>query len=259
MTKVHRLYFHYSEYPPSLRVLFTGALIVLGTAYLFAMVQTFVSHADRDGQPGLSVQDLIIAYSGTKESSRLESALKGPMSDMIDPHDSVHITLWIHEGASEAGYADTVQPILENNCYACHDGSNPHLPNLTKFDVVKELTAVDTGASIVTLVRISHIHLFGITFIFFIMGHIFSHALIRPVWLKCLVMGVPFLAIVLDIGSWYLTKLNPAFAWVIYIGGIGMALSFSFMWFTSMYQMWFMRPPTDLIKDEAELTNTKVF
>lgn len=252
MTKVHRLYFHYSEYPPSLRVLFTGALIVLGTAYMFAMIQTFVSHAGRDGNPGLSVQDLIIAYSGTKESSRLETALRGPMIDNIEPEDAALISAWIHSGADDAGYTETIEPILDENCTGCHDESNPHLPNLTQFEVVKDLTAVDTGASIVTLVRISHIHLFGITFIFFIMGHIFSHALIRPTWLKCLVMGVPFLAIVLDIGSWYLTKLNPAFAWVIYIGGIGMAMSFAFMWFTSMYQMWFMRPPTDLIKGDAE-------
>lgn len=251
MQKVHRMYFHYSEYPPSLRVLFTGALIVLGTAYLFAMVQTFVSHAGRDGQPGLSVQDLIIAYSGSKKDSRLEAALKGPMIDMVDPADAAKISAWIHAGTLDEGYQETVQPILEAKCYECHDGSNPHLPDLTNDDVVLDLTALDTGASIVTLVRISHIHLFGITFIFFIMGHIFSHALIKPNWLKCLVMGVPFVAIVLDIGSWYLTKLNPAFAWVIYIGGIGMALSFSFMWFTSMYQMWFMSAPTDLLKDEA--------
>lgn len=243
MTQVHRMYFHYSEYPPSLRILFTGALLVLGLAYLFAMVQTYVSHAARDGSPGLSVQDLIIAYSGSKEDSRLEAALKGPMIDMIDPADSARITVWIHEGADQAAFEADVQPIIEDNCLACHDGSNPHLPNLSKFEVVEELTAVDTGVSVYTLIRVSHIHLFGITFIFFIMGFIFSHALIKPTWLKCAVIGIPFLAIILDIMSWYLTKLHPGFAWVVYLGGIGMALSFAFMWFTSMYQMWFMKVP----------------
>ncbi len=250
MTNFHRLYFHYSEYPPSMRVLFTGALLVLGLAYIFAMIQTYVSHAARDGSPGLSVQDLIIAYSGSKEDSRLESALKGPMIDMVDPNDSARITLWIHDGASREGYDETVQPILEDNCTSCHDGSNPHLPNLADFDVVQDLVAVDTGVSIYTLVRVSHIHLFGITFIFFIMGFIFTHALIKPIWLKCLVTGIPFLAIILDIGSWYLTKIHPGFAWVVYIGGICMAFSFAFMWITSMYQMWFMRAPKDLVRDE---------
>lgn len=251
-TNVHRMYFHYSEYPPSLRVLFTGALIVLGIAYMFAMIQTYVSHASRDGSPGLSVQDLIIAYSGSKEDSRLEAALKGPMIDMIEPEDSAKITMWIHDGADETAYQEAVQPLIEDNCLGCHDGSNPHIPNLGQFSVVQDLTAVDTGVSVYTLVRVSHIHLFGITFIFFIMGFIFTHALIRPVWIKCVAVGVPFLAIVLDIMSWYLTKIHPGFAWVVYLGGIAMALSFAFMWVTSMYQMWFMKKPDDLIRNNVK-------
>jgi len=246
---VHRQYYHYSEYPRSLRVLYTSALLVLGLAYLFAMIQTYMSHAARDGKPGLSIEDLIIAYSGNKENSRLEAALKGPMIDMIDPENAATISAWIHKGAEESVFSDTIQPILEDNCIACHDGSNPHLPDLTKFKDVQTLAATDTGASIYTLVRVSHIHLFGLTFIFFIMGLVFSHALVRPVWFKCTVIAVPFVAIVLDIGSWYLTKLNPNFAWIIYVGGIGMGLSFAYMWFVSMYQMWFMEKPEDLIHD----------
>jgi len=246
---VHRQYYHYSEYPRSLRVLYTSALLILGLAYLFAMIQTYMSHAARDGQPGLSIEDLIIAYSGNKENSRLEAALKGPMIDMIAPDDAATISAWIHKGAEEAVFTDTIQPIIDDNCVACHDGSNPHLPNLAEFSEVKKLSEMDTGASIYTLVRVSHIHLFGLTFIFFIMGLVFSHALVRPVWFKCTVIALPFVAIVLDIGSWYLTKLNPNFAWIIYVGGIGMGLSFAYMWFVSMYQMWFMKPPEDLIHD----------
>jgi len=246
---VHRQYHHFSEYPRSLRVLYTSALLVLGLAYLFAMIQTYVSHAARDGEPGLSIQDLIIAYSGNKESSRLEAALQGPMLDMVDPQDSARISAWIHKGSDETVYAETIQPIMEENCVACHDGSNPHLPDLTDFKILEDLTAVDTGASIYTLVRVSHIHLFGLTFIFFIMGTVFSHALVRPVWFKCTVVAVPFVAIVLDIGSWYLTKLNPNFAWIIYVGGIGMGLSFAYMWVISIYQMWFMKRPQNLVHD----------
>ena len=94
-----------------------------------------------------------------------------------------------------------------------------------------------------TLVRVSHIHLFGMTFIFFIMGFIFSHAFIRPVWLKSLVVLIPFLCIAADVSSWYFTKLYTGFAWVVMVAGGLMALSFAIMWFTSMYQMWFYTPP----------------
>lgn len=250
MVQVHRMYFHYSEYPPSLRVLFTGALLVLGLAYLFAMIQTFVSHAGRDGNPGLSVQDLIIAYSGSHTDTRLEAAIKGPMADMMPEEHLATVLGWVREGAPEEVYAETIQPILEDHCAMCHNGMmNPHIPNLTKYEVLKELAARDTGMSVITLIRVSHIHLFGITFIFFVVGFIYSHALVKPTWIKCAVIGVPFLAIIADIMSWYLTKLNPAFAYVVFIGGIAMALSFSVMWFTSMYQMWLMKPPTDLERD----------
>ena len=55
----------------------------------------------------------------------------------------------------------------------------------------------------------SHIHLFGLTFIFFIIGLMFSHAYVRPVWFKCAVVALPFVAIVLDVSSWYFTKIYP--------------------------------------------------
>ena len=45
--------------------------------------------------------------------------------------------------------------------------------------------------SAATLIRDSHIHLFGMTFIFFIVGLMFSHAYMRPVWFKCAVIAAP--------------------------------------------------------------------
>jgi hypothetical protein len=50
---------------------------------------------------------------------------------------------------------------------------------------------------------------------------------------------LPFVSIVIDIGSWYLTKINTAFAWAVIIGGGLMGLSFAIQWLVSMYQIWF--------------------
>jgi hypothetical protein len=135
---------------------------------------------------------------------------------------------------------------LDKRCMLCHDGSNPHLPNLKGYDNLHKMAAVDTGASLSTLVRVSHIHLFGLTFIFFIVGLIFSHAFVRPVWFKCAVVGLPFVAIFVDVSSWYLTKLFPLFAWAVLFGGALMGLCFAYMWVISMYQMWFYRMPTQV-------------
>ena len=79
------------------------------------------------------------------------------------------------------------------------------------------------------------------TFIFFFMGLIFSHARMRPAWLQPVVIAMPFLMMITDIGSWFLTKLNPGFAWIIIVSGGVMGISFAIEWCVSMYQIWFSR------------------
>ena len=241
--RLHRLYRHFQELPLSMRTLFTGALLVIGMGYMFGLIYVYAQDAGRDGKPGLSVDDIIISYSGSSEGTKLEAALQGPMSSMLPAGDSAEIITWIKDGADKTVYETTVQPIVEQNCLDCHDGSNPHLSNLDGFENISILVAQDTGASLHTLVRVSHIHLFGMTFIFFILGFIFSHAFIRPIWLKSLVVLTPFVCIVADVSSWYFTKIYTPFAWVVLVAGGLMGASFAFMWITSMYQMWFYKPP----------------
>lgn len=241
---LHRLYFHYSELPYSVRVMYTATLLLLGLAYLFAGIYLFHSYSGKDGNPmTLSYQDVVIAYSGSGKGSRLESALRGPMSAMLPHDESNTMILWLQDGAERAKYEKDIRPVFDKRCMTCHDGSNPHLANLNGYDNVQKLTERDTGAGIFTLVRVSHIHFFGITFVFYILGSIFSHAYVRPVWFKCAVVALPFVCLVLDIGSWYFTKLYHPFAWVVILGGAVMGLSFAFMWVVSMWQMWISRTP----------------
>ncbi|MDH3673635.1 MAG: hypothetical protein OES46_21170 [Gammaproteobacteria bacterium] len=238
----------------SVRVLYTGALIVLGLGYMFAALYLFGSHSGRDGKPTtLSVQDIVIAYSGSKEGTRLETALRGPMAGMLPVTETGQILGWVQRGADEAEYEKDIRPILDRRCLACHDGSNPHLPNLDGHENLMEVVVMDTGADVFTLVRVSHIHLFGLTFIFFIAGLIFSHAYVRPVWFKCAVVATPFVCIALDVSSWYFTKLFNPMAWVVLLSGAFMGLSFAFMWVVAMYQLWFGAVPGPVAEREADL------
>jgi hypothetical protein len=240
---IHRLYRHFQELPVSMRVLFSGTLLVLGLGYLFAAMYVFAAHSGADNQPGLSVEDIKVTYSGSAGTTQLESALQGPMSGMLPQQDLATMLSWIHDGADKKIYTSTIAAIIETNCLACHDGSNPHLSNLDGFENVQVVVAQDTGADLFTLVRVSHIHLFGLTFIFFVMGFIFSHAYIRPVWLKLVVIAAPFAGVSADVLGWYVTKVFTPFAWVVLAAGMVNALSFAVMWFVSMYQMWFYRLP----------------
>lgn len=243
----NRHFYHFSALPLSMRMVYTMTLLVLGTGYLFAMLQVFFSHAGLDGKPDMvSAEDIRIAYHGSESDTRLESALKGPMADMLPPEERSVIFSWVKGGATQDDYAQKVKPIVEARCLACHDGSNPHLPKLTSFEEVGKLTQKDEGATIPTLVRVSHIHLFGITFIFFIVSSIFAHAYMKPLWLKCVVIVLPFLTILTDIFSWYLTKMIPGFAWFIIMSGVLMGISFTVQWVVSMWQMWFYTLPDDI-------------
>jgi hypothetical protein len=243
---IHRLYRHFKELPATMRTLFTGALCVVGLGYLFAAIYVFAAHAGADGQPGLSVQDIQITYSGSSETTPLEKALIGPMSGMLPQRDLVTVIDWIHEGANKRAYEAGIESIIETNCLSCHDGSNPHLSNLDGFENVAITVEQDTGADLYTLVRVSHIHLFGLTFIFFVVGFIFSHAYLRPLWLKHIIIIAPFAGVIMDVLGWYVTKVFTPFAWVVLIAGVVNGLSFAAMWVISMYQMWFYKLPEHL-------------
>lgn len=226
------------DFPLSIRTLFTGTLVVLGLGYAFGMLHVYNSHASRDGNPGFSAQDLVIAYSGNSEATKLEAALTGPMSGMLSQEDTGKIVGWVRSGMDEQAYEMTVGPIFDRQCVACHDGANPHIADLSDYDAVSEVAELDTGMDLFTLVRVSHIHMFGITFIFFISGLIFSYAKMRNLWLKSAIIALPFIAIIMDVTSWYLTKIYPGFSWVVFISGGVMGMSFAAQWTISMYQLW---------------------
>ena len=80
----------------------------------------------------------------------------------------------------------TIKPIIDKRCMQCHDGCNPNIPNLSGFD------------NLTTLVRDLHIHFLGLSFIFFIVELIFSHAYVRPLWFKSAVIALPFLGSLVD-------------------------------------------------------------
>lgn len=245
VVQTQRQHPHLSELPLSTRVLHTAVLLILGLAYLFGSIYLYHTYAGRaGGNPMLlTYDDIVVAYSGSGTASRLEAALKGPMRAMLPAEEIVPIVAWVNTGAERAAYEAQIRPTLEKRCMSCHDGANPHLADFSTYEKLRKVTERDTGTGVFTLVRVSHIHLFGLTMMFYILGTIFSHAHLQPAWFKAAVIATPFASLVLDIGSWYFTKLYQPFAWVVIGGGGMMALAFAFMWAVSLYQLWLWRAP----------------
>ena len=233
-------YRRFSDASVSEKLLDSMFLLMIGVAYFFALLHMYYSHEGRDGKPGLSVQDIVIAYHGSHNQTRLGAAINGPMGPNL-PSDAAkrEVLDWIGNGADESMYKTRIRPIFEDNCIMCHSAaSGMNIPPLETYADVTILTEMDTGATIPALVRVSHIHLFGIAFILFFVGRIFLLCEMPVMW-KRIAVVIPFVAVLLDILSWYITKIVPNFAYVVIFAGGLMGISLWLQIVLSGYQMWF--------------------
>jgi hypothetical protein len=224
----------------SVRLLFSGYLLVIAIGYGMAMIQVLFTHGMADGQPGLSVEDIVYSYYGNRSGSLMESKLEGSMKANAPETERFKIIQWLRDGADEAAYRAEIQPIIEKRCTVCHNAEAGSLPDFTRFENVKKRAEANQGASFPSLARVSHIHLFGIAFIFMFVGLIFALTTGVRRRLKATAITMPYVFLLTDITSWWLTKLNPHFALLVIVGGGGMAMAFVFMWVVSMYEMWLL-------------------
>lgn len=225
--------------PAPIKALFAGYLLVIGIGLLMAGLQIMLTHGMADGKVGLSKNDIVYSYYGDRTHSLLESKLNG--STKANAPDAVRadIIKWVHRGAPKDDWDAHFKGVFAQHCVVCHSVV-PNIPNFNNFEEVQKMAATSEGASFTSLTRVSHIHLFGISFIFFFIGFIFSFAVGVPKKLKIIAIAFPFGFLIIDILSWWLTKLSPGFAWFTVIGGIGYSIASTFMWATSMYQMFIL-------------------
>lgn len=228
-----------TKLPLSYKVLFTGFLLVIGVGLMMAGAQIMLTHGQADGKPGLSINDIVYSYYGNRSGSKLESMLNGQMKAMAPDEARFQLIQWARDGASIVDWEPKIKPIIDQYCISCHH-AEAAIPDFGNYDNVKKVAEVDQGASIASLTRVSHIHLFGIAFIFLFVGWIFALAQYPYRW-KLILIATPFAFLILDVLSWWLTKYFPYFAWLTMLGGIGYSLASATMIFTSLAQMWLPR------------------
>ncbi|MCX7104397.1 MAG: hypothetical protein NTU70_03850 [Methylococcales bacterium] len=231
------------DHDTPIKVLFTGYLCTVGIGYLFALIQILFTHGMADGKFGLSVDDIVYSYYGNRSGTVLETQLNGPMKENAPDQERFKIMEWVREGADSEAYKDDgIEKIIESRCVMCHNKEASGVPSFSNFEGLKPYTTQDTGATFASLTRVSHIHLFGISFIFMFVGLIFSFAETPTTQYKCIAIGMPYGFLIADIMSWWLTKIHPMFAWLVIFAGMGMGISFMFMWVTSILEMWLFKP-----------------
>ncbi|MFC5579979.1 hypothetical protein [Rhodanobacter terrae] len=230
----------FRECSSSERTLYGLVICVLGLGYCMALGYLYMTHAGLNGKPGISVQDIAITYYGNRSGTRLELMLRGQMRDKISPDEMDRVVAWLKSGSTEDEYDDTIYPIIMKDCASCHSAkSGKNLRDYTTYEGIIPVATVDHGMSIETLVKLSHIHLFGIGLVTFVLGFVFCFSTL-PAWFKNVVIVAPFFAMVIDIATWYLTKWDPVFAYTVVVSGLILGSAWGIQIFVSLYQIIFL-------------------
>lgn len=221
------------------KILYTSFLVVIGVGYLVALVNMYYTYEGYDGKGGFSVEDVIVKYHGSQHQTRLATAINGIMEPNLKNKDDKDLILkWVQNGATETEYNEMVAPILDRDCTTCHNpASNPSLPNLTTYKTTAELAQM-AGTPLPTLLRVAHIHLFGISVILVFVGKIFLLCEMNKIAKRTMV-ALPFVAMVLDVASWFATRIYQDFAYAIIVAGTLLGLSIGLQILVCIYQLWF--------------------
>ena len=81
------------------------------------------------------------------------------------------------------------------------------------------------------------------SFIFMFTSFIFAFSETTSRLVRSVLIAIPFVAIWLDIGSWWFTKFEPVFAYTVIGGGILMGFSLAGQIGLSLYEMWLRHVP----------------
>lgn len=64
-------YSRFSDISTSEKILNTVFPLTIGLGYIMALINMYYTHQDRDGKPGLSMEDIVIMYHGSNTQTRL--------------------------------------------------------------------------------------------------------------------------------------------------------------------------------------------
>lgn len=113
-----------------------------------------------------------------------------------------------------------------------------------------EIAALYTGpgVNLTTLISLAHIHLLGLFSVFTVVGFIYLHSTLsvasRLFW-----SALPYVAFLVDVAAWFLTKeLGFGFVYLVIGGGFLFILALGVMVLVSLFQLWFLprtRMPDD--------------
>ncbi|MHC4138487.1 MAG: hypothetical protein ACYSR1_01285 [Planctomycetota bacterium] len=185
------------------------------------------------------MQDIVLTYYGQPDVLLVESKLNGTMREHLDnEYERNSLIHWAKGGAGKEKFNE-VKGIVIKNCLRCHtSGGDAAFAPFDKLSTVSDIfIRINNGISIHRLITLSHIHMISIGVIFALSGIIFLFTPINEK-LKMILLIFPFGSLLMDVFSWWLTKLIPVFAITVFIGGVFAVIGFFIQFVISLLMMW---------------------
>ncbi len=231
--------FRLNTLPASGKLLCTLFLICMGIGFVFSQLNVFLTYNRADGKTGFSLQDIVLTYYGQPGVLLVESKLNGTMREHLENEYERNILIHWAKGGAVKEKSDEVKGIIIKRCLRCHTagGDAAFAPFDTLSVVSNVFTRINNGISVPRLITLSHIHMISIGVIFALSGIIFLFTSINE-RLKMTLLIFPFGSLLMDVFSWWLTKLTPVFAITVFIGGIFTVIGFFIQFVISLLTMW---------------------
>ncbi|UCF99055.1 MAG: hypothetical protein JSV89_05830 [Spirochaetaceae bacterium] len=216
----------------------TILLIVAGVGYLLGFANIIATYGPIDEKPGMSIQDIRIAFYGAREKTKLEKSIDGTMKEYFMDEAGYQATKdWIAAGAPENGFP-RIKEIFDVSCSTCHSADAQVAGVVTvEYEDVAEYLKQDTGKSVSRLISLSHTHIHGTLPVMFALIFIFSFTLYKN-WIKTLVIAFSAVAILADVAAWWLAKLAAFLAPIVILGGLTLALANAALILLPLYELW---------------------
>ena len=98
--------------PIPLKVLATMFLLTMGLGYLFGLTYLYLIDVEPHTKHGMGlVAAVIMKYYGQRDTTKLEAALRGPMTEYVTDAQRTQVIRWIRAGAAETDFVK-VLPFL---------------------------------------------------------------------------------------------------------------------------------------------------
>lgn len=191
----------------------------------------FSTNRHADGDAMLSVADLQKRFTGGHKSL-LEAQVSGPMRQYLDNgKEAATLIGWVRAGADEESYRQDVAALVDDRCVRCHRmGGEAAFRPLTSYADLRAASQAAPAPSFRGQLLVTKVHVVGLGLLLAVTALLFlrwpgPESLAR--WQSAIVAAA-FAGLLLDFGSWWLMRVDLAFAWGRLLGNT--LMSGSFLW-----------------------------